>query len=428
MMEKGIYKKITLDNGIPVVIDKAYNAPSACIGIWVRVGSRNEGPDNNGISHFLEHMFFKRTEQRDARAIAMEIDSIGGELNAFTTSETTTFYVKVINEYIEKGLDLLIDIFLNSTFPESEIIKEKQIIAEEIKMIMDTPSDYVHELFNRNIWGRTSLGLPVIGSIETITRFTRDDILRHIQRYYKANNIIVACSGDLDDALMIEMFNKTIGRIEDGNITETPSTPRFIGGLNIVDKELSESHICIGVEGIPFRSEDRYAMHLLNTVLGAGYSSRLFQKVREERGLVYSIYSYLVSFFDTGCWAVYAGTDAKNIREIIDIVISEIRGLPDSITDEEFRRAKGQLKGNIILGLESTSSKMINLARQEIYLGRYYSPLEIMKAIEDVKLDDVKGLSRRLINGKPIAITIYGTVKEEDVDYLEGLLRDGCLT
>lgn len=417
-----MYKRITLDNGIPVAIEKVNNTPSVCIGIWVKVGSRNETLKNNGISHFLEHMFFKGTKNRDTKAIAREIDSIGGELNAFTTSETTTFYVKVINEYIEKGLELLTDIFLNSVFPESEIIKEKQIITEEIKMIEDTPSDYVHELFNRNIWGKEGLGLPIIGSLETITMFTKEDILKHIDNYYRPGNIIIACSGDLSEGLMIEMLNNTIGRIKHGYIPNTPSHPEFKGGLNIVNKNLSESHICIGIKGIPFGSEDRYAMSLLNTILGAGYSSRLFQKVREERGLVYSIYSYHVSFFDTGLWTVYAGADKKNVSEVIDIVVSEMRGLADSISDEEFQRAKGQLKGNLILGLESTSSKMTNLARQEIYLGRYYSTEEIIKAIDDVTLDDVRSLSRKLIDKKPIALTIYGPVRESDVTLIHAQL------
>ncbi|GAB4535882.1 MAG: pitrilysin family protein [Thermodesulfovibrionia bacterium] len=421
-MVRFMNKKIILDNGIPVVMEEVDNTPSICIGIWVKVGSRNETLDNNGISHFLEHMFFKGTKKRDIKCIAMETDSMGGELNAFTTSETTTFYVKVIKEYMEQGLALLTDIFLNSTFPETEVIKEKQIIAEEIKMIEDTPSDYVHELFNRNIWGREGLGLPVIGSIETISRFTREDILKHIDKYYRPGNIIIACSGNIDDGLMIGMLNNSIGRLKHGNTPSIPTHPEFKGGLNIVNKELSESHICIGVKGIPFNGDDRYAMHLLNTILGAGYSSRLFQKVREERGLVYSIYSYHASFFDTGLWAVYAGADARNVRDVVDIVVSEMRGLADSITEDELKRAKGQLKGNLILGLESTSSKMMNLARQEIYLGRYYSADEIIKAIEDVTLDDVKGLSRRLIDKKPIALTIYGAIIENDIDYLSNII------
>jgi predicted Zn-dependent peptidase len=206
-------------------------------------------------------------------------------------------------------------------------------------------------------------------------------------------------------------------------IPDTLSHSEFRGGLNIITKGLSESHICFGLEGIPFRSEWRYAMHLLNTILGSGFSSRLFQKVREERGLVYSIYSYHQSFFDTGLWAVYAGIDERHLREAIDIVISEVRGLAHSITEDELRRAKGQLKGNLILALESTSSKMTNLARQEIYLGRYFSPQEIIRAVEEVTLEEVKELSRRLVDNTPLALTIYGPIKEGDIDYLEKLLR-----
>lgn len=416
-----MYKRTSLDNGIPVVMEKTDDSCSVCVGIWVKVGSRNERPEDNGISHFLEHMFFKATDSRDAKTIAMEIDSIGGELNAFTSPETTTFYVKIIGEYMEKGIELLMDIFLNSTFPESDILKEKHIISEEIKMIEDTPSDYVHELFNKNIWGERGLGLPVVGSIDTITRFTRKDILNHIDSYYRPGNIIIACSGNLNEDLIVERLNKTIGRMGCGQIPDTLLPSEFKGGLNIATKELSESHICLGLEGIPFKSEQRYSMYLLNTILGSGYSSRLFQKVREERGLVYSIYSYHQPFFDTGLWALYAGVDEENLREVIDIILSEIKGLTDSITEDELQRAKGQLKGNLMLALESTSSKMTNLARQEIYLGRYLSPQEIIKAVEGITLGEVRELSRRLVDNTPIALTIYGSVKETDIDYLEGL-------
>jgi|Deesub1362A_J573_1020465.scaffolds.fasta_scaffold00356_29 predicted Zn-dependent peptidase len=421
-----MYKKVHLENNIPVVIERTEDTCSVCIGIWVKVGSRNESPSENGISHFLEHMFFKGTRSRDAKTLAMEIDSMGGELNAFTSSETTTFYVKVIDEYIDRGIDLLTDMFLNSTFPEPEILKEKQIIAEEIKMIEDTPSDYIHELFTRNIWGDKGLGLPVVGTLETIKGFTRECILRHISHYYRPDNIIIACSGRLDEESVVRRLNDTIGGIEQGKTPDTLLPSEFRGGLNIFSKRLSETHICLGLEGIPYRSEHRYAMHLLNTILGAGYSSRLFQKIREERGLAYSIYSYHQSFFDTGLWAVYAGTNEKSLREVVDIVVSELRGLPVTITEAELQRAKGQLKGNLMLALESTSSKMTNIARQEIYLGRYLSPQEIIKAVEDVTLDEVLELSRTLVDNRPFALTLYGPVSEADTAYLDGILCSGA--
>jgi len=419
-----MYKKIYLENNIPVVMESIEDTCSVCMGIWVKVGSRNESPDENGVSHFLEHMFFKGTRERDAKAIATEIDSIGGELNAFTSSETTTFYVKVIDDYMDGGIDLLTDIFLNSTFPEAEIIKEKRVIAEEIKMIEDTPSDYVHELFYKNIWGERGLGLPVMGSLETIKGFTREGILKHIDNFYRPENIIIACAGKLNEDLIIERMNETIGRMQDEQMPDTHLSSKFNGGLHIVTKRLSESHICLGLEGLPFKSEQRYAMLILNTLFGSGYSSRLFQKVREEKGLAYSIYSYHQSFFDTGLWGVYVGTDKKNLTEVIDIVMSELRGLPDSISVDEVQRAKGQLKGNLILALESTSSRMTNLARQEIYLGQYLPPKEIIKAVEEVTLEEVKDLSRRLIDNTPLALTIYGPVKDGDIDYLESLFDD----
>jgi predicted Zn-dependent peptidase len=396
---------------------------SVCIGIWVKVGSRNEQSDKNGISHFLEHMFFKGTKSRTAKDIAMEIDSLGGELNAFTSSETTTFYVKVLDEYMGKAVDLLTDIFLHSTFPEPDIEKEKGVITEEIKMVEDTPADYIHELFNKNIWGENGLGQSVLGKRETIKTFTKEDILNHIQRHYGTNNIIIACSGNFKEEELIERLNMSLGSLKRDCKQKIEDTPEFLSTLNILPKKLSESHICMGLKGIPYGSEERYAMHLLNTILGAGVSSRLFQEIREKRGLAYSIYSYNISYLDTGCWAVYAGTDKKHVKEVISIIIDEIRNLSTTITLDELQRAKEQLKGNLILALESTTNKMTNLAKQEIYYGRYFSPEEVIKAVDSVTLEEARELSKRLVSGSSFALTVYGSVRERDFKDLERLLQ-----
>jgi len=418
-----MYKKVILDNNIPVVLESMHDVRSICIGIWVKVGSRNEQPDKNGISHFLEHMFFKGTQTRTAKDIAIEIDSLGGELNAFTSSETTTFYVKVLDEYLSKALDLLTDIFLHSIFPEPDIEKEKGVITEEIKMVEDTPSEYIHELFNKNIWGENGLGQPVLGKRETIKTFTREDILNHIQRHYGTKNIIISCSGNFREEELIEHLNRSLGSLKRQCEQRIEQTPEFQSTLNMIPKKLSESHICIGLKGISYGSKERYVMHLLNTILGGGASSRLFQEVREKRGLVYSIYSYNISYLDTGCWAVYAGTDRKHLREVVGIVVDEMRNLSDTITLDELNRAKEQLKGNLILALESTTSRMTNLAKQEIYYGRYFSPEETIKAVEAVTLEEIKGLSQRLVRGSPFAMTVYGAIREKDFKDLSRLLQ-----
>lgn len=383
---------------------------SVCIGIWVKVGSRYESPEINGVSHFLEHMFFKGTVSRSAQDIAMAIDSMGGELNALTSNEYTLYYVKVLDEFIEQALDLLTDIFLNSTFPSDELDKEKNIISEEIKMVEDTPSDYVHDVFSKNVWGEKGLGQTILGKSETIETFKRETLLSHIQRFYGADNVLVACSGRFDEDRLINRLNAGIGSLDRDFIPVTNDRPVFTPGCNVLSKDLSEAHVCLGLEGIPYSSDERYTMHLLNTVLGSGFSSRLFQEIREKRGLVYSIYSFHLSSFDAGIWSVYAGTDRKNLNEVIEVSSGEIKNLSKTLTPDEVKRAKSQLKGNLILALESTSNKMTNIAKQEIYYGKYFTPEEVIANIESVTIDDMKELSERLVDRNRFALTVYGPV------------------
>jgi predicted Zn-dependent peptidase len=417
-----MYKKFHLKNNIPVVTVNTKDVRSICLGIWVKVGSRYENQEENGVSHFLEHMFFKGTDNLTAKDIAIEIDSMGGELNAFTSCECTTFYIKTLDEHMEKAVKLLTDIFLDSTFPESDIEKEKSIIAEEIKMVEDTPSDYVHDLFSNDTWGESGLGHSVLGTQETIGKFTKGDLLRHINRFYGTDNIIVACSGNFNDEKLISLLNQSLGCLDRSGKSKNISTPEFISRLNVIPKELSESHICLGLKSIPYGSNYRYTMYLLNTMLGSGFSSRLFQEIREKRGLAYSIYSFNLSYTDTGLWGVYAGTDKANVKEVIDVTVSEIKSLSTSITEDELQRAKDQLKGNLILALESTSNRMANLAKQEIYFSRYFSPEEVMMAVDSVTLEDVKNLSQSLSGEKPFALTLYGPVREGDMEAIKKII------
>jgi predicted Zn-dependent peptidase len=378
-----MYKKVLLSNNIPVAMLPTTDVRSVCTGIWVKVGSRHEDRAHNGISHFLEHMLFKGTESRTAKSIAVEIDSMGGELNAFTSCENTTFYIKTLDEHLGKSIDLLTDIFMNSVFRESDIEKEKNIITEEIKMVEDTPSDYVHELFSSEIWGGSGLGQPVLGKRETIGKFTRSDLWHHIDTFYGSDNIVVACSGNFREDDLIALLNRGLGAFDRKSNTRPVQAPDFVRTLKVVPGQLSESHIC---------------------------------EVREKRGLVYSIYSYTMSYSDTALWAVYAGTDRKNVKEVIDVSVNEIRNIPSSLTEEELQRAKDQLKGNIILALESTNSRMASLAKQEIYFGRYYSPEDVIRAVDSVTLAEVKNLSHKIAGKNPFALTLYGPVNEADID------------
>lgn len=418
-----MFKKVVLDNGIPLLMERTPAAYSVCIGIWVRVGARNENQAKNGISHFLEHMFFKGTEKMSAQDIAMETDAIGAELNAVTSSEYTLFYIKALDEYIDRSAGLLQDIFLHSTFPRKEIEKEKNIVFEEIKMVEDNPADYIHELFARHIWGEEGLGQSVLGQRETISSFTRQNLLDHIWQFYGPHNIIVACSGNFSEDELRAYLGRTLGRLKKSGDNRPVLPSRFRSDVQIVTKELAETHLCLGLEGLPYNSGDRYAMYLLNTILGSGFSSRLFQKVREKRGLVYSIYSYHTAYADTGLWAIYAGTDRKNANEVISIAVDEIKNLHHSITSEELIRAKAQLKGNLLLALEATSSKMTNIAKQEIYYRKYLSPKKVMALVDSVTLERMKDLARNIAAERPVALTVYGPVKEKDIRGSCRLLR-----
>ncbi|MGE5237239.1 MAG: M16 family metallopeptidase [Chloroflexota bacterium] len=409
-----MFTKRHLDNGIPVVMEQLRNFRSVLVGVWVKVGSRHEAPEKSGVSHFLEHMFFKGTKKRTAADLAIAIDSLGGDLNAFTSRETTAFYVKVLDEYVEKGVDLLADIFLHSTFLEEEIEKEKSVIKEEIKLVEDTPDDYIHDLFSRTVWGDEGLGQPVLGRRETIRAFTREDLLGHVRKYYGLSDTVVACAGNFDTDHVLDLLNHYLGSLRRGSEPRTIPQPFFKGATAVYPKDLSELHMCLGVEGPPFASRDRYAIALLNSILGAGVSSRLFQEIREKKGYAYSIYSFVSAYHDTGFWAVYAGTGKRKATAVVDLIIGEMRGLADTISDDEVRRAKEQIKGNVILGLESTSNRMQSIARQEIYHGRYFSEKEILREIEAVTQTQVKDLCRRLINNGKMSMTLLGPAHEED--------------
>jgi predicted Zn-dependent peptidase len=415
-----MFKKELLSNEMPVVAETLPNMRSVVLGIWVKIGSRYEPPEKNGISHFLEHMFFKGTKKRSAKDIALEIDSLGGELNAFTSRETTTFYIKVLDEYLEEGLDLLCDVFLNSTFPEEDIEKEKRIIKEEIKMVEDTPDDYVHDLSNQTIWGQSGLGQSVLGRRETIRSFTREDLTGHIRKYYGTRDMVIACAGNFEQGRLLSSLNRHLGHLRRGSEPKRGEVPRFSSGMKVFRKDLSEAHVCIGVEGVPQASEERYRLFTLNTILGAGVSSRLFQEIREKRGLAYSIYSFIASYIDTGLWGVYAGVSRKKVREVIELVIEEIRGLKTTVNEAELQRAKNQLKGSVILGLESSSSRMNNVARQEIYHGKYFSPEEIMKEIDSISLGQTIELAERVLERDNFSLTVHGPVDEDE---LKGVLH-----
>jgi predicted Zn-dependent peptidase len=411
-----MFIKEYLENGIPVVMESFRNVRSVAVGVWVKVGSRYEAHAENGISHFLEHMFFKGTKKYTAKDIAVEIDTMGGDLNAFTSRENTAFYVKVLDDYLERGINLLSEIFVHSTFPADEFEKEKKIIKEEIKMVEDTPDDYIHDIFSQAIWGQEGLGQPVLGRRESIASFTRDDIISHIRRYYGTRDLVVACAGNFDHKELMQILNTRLGSLRRGTETRTGATPEFQFNRKVFAKDLSEAHVCIGVPGIAQVSEDRYSLFILNTILGGSVSSRLFQEIRENRGLAYSVYSYTSMYLDTGLWGVYAGVSRKRVKEVCELIVREMLALAGTMKDDELDKAKRHLKGNMLLALESTNSRMNNIARQEMYFGKYISPDEIIRSVDKVSIAEVRDLAERLIGRDRFSAIAYGPLEKDVLD------------
>ncbi|RME66524.1 MAG: insulinase family protein, partial [Nitrospirae bacterium] len=299
-------KETLLSQNIPLVMEQMQGVHSVSLGIWVKTGSRYEPEDLSGISHFLEHCLFKGTTKRSYRDIAIEIDTLGGELNAFTSKEITSYYVRVPDAYLSEGIDILMDVFLNPVFPEEEIEKEKLVVLEEIKMAEDTPDDLVHDLFSETIYKGNGLGRRILGSPDTVMSFTRQSLIDYKTHYYGMPNVVVSCAGDFDEALLKDKLQEYLNGLNSANTTNTV-TPQFNYEVSVIEKDLKEVHIVCGTEGIPQTSEDRYAAMLLNTIIGAGVSSRLFQKIREEKALAYTVYSFLSSYKDTGVFGIYLG-------------------------------------------------------------------------------------------------------------------------
>jgi predicted Zn-dependent peptidase len=411
-----MYRKDTLANGVRVVSETLPKSRSVSIGVWVKVGSRHEPPEVGGISHFIEHMFFKGTKTRTAKDIAIEIDSLGGEMNAFTSQETTTYYVKVLDEHLPKAVDLLADILLGSAFDPAEMEKERKVILEEIKSVEDTPDDYIHELYTSTVWPDHSLGRPILGTKDTIRALKHADILAYIENYYSPKEIVISAAGNFEHARLVELLNEKFGAFARSGVAKQDVTPNFHHAVAVRKKQLEQIQVCMGCRGLHFTHEDRYVILALNAVLGNSMSSRLFQEIREQNALAYSIYSYLMSYRDSGLLTVYAGTDPANVLEVVRLVMKEFKKIKaEGITPAEEARVKTQIKGNLVLSLESSNSHMSRLARQEIYFGKYLSVDDIIKGVEKVNADQVRRLAQQLFTTENFALTILGPLTKADV-------------
>jgi predicted Zn-dependent peptidase len=411
-----MYRKDTLTNGIRVVSETLPKSRSISIGVWVKVGSRHEPEEIGGVSHFIEHLFFKGTKTRTAKDIAIEMDSIGGEMNAFTSQETTTYYAKVVDEHLPVAIDILSDILLHSKFDPLEMEKERKVILEEIKGVEDTPDDYIHELFNNTVWAGNSLGRPILGTRDTIKALKHKDIVSYIDKYYSPKEIVISVAGNFEHARLIELLNASFGKLARGGVDKKEVTPTFNQAIAVKKKQLEQVQICLGCKGMQYTHDDRFVISALNTVLGNSMSSRLFQEIREQNALAYSIFSYVTSYRDTGLLTVYAGADPANALEVVRLVTKEFRKIKDEgITHAEETRVKNQIKGSLVLSLESSTSHMSRLARQEIYFGKYLSMDDIIKGVEKVTAEQVQRVARQLFDQENISLAILGPLNKADV-------------
>ena len=398
-----------LNNGLRLITEAMPHVRSVTIGVWLMRGSRHERDERSGIAHFVEHMLFKGTEERTAEDIAQAIDSIGGQLDAVTAEEDASYYIQVLDEHLPLAVDLLADIVLRPAFVADEIEREKKVILEEIKMVEDTPDDLVHELFTQHFWEGHPLGRPILGSKESVESFTPDLLHEYFGGAYVAKNMIVSAAGNLDHARVRGLIETAFGPVaaEGEPLAATP--PTVVPQIVTRTKDLEQSHICLGTDSYPQRHDDRYVSYILNTVLGGSMSSRLFQNVREKRGLAYAVFSGLSAYRDAGNITIYAGCANEAVGQVIDLCVEELRGLKKATVPEaELRRAKDHLKGSLMLSLENTASRMSHLARQEIYFDRHFGLDETLAGVERVTDADLLRVASDLFANGSLAATVLG--------------------
>ncbi|HSM84540.1 MAG TPA: pitrilysin family protein [Candidatus Limnocylindrales bacterium] len=408
---RNIHRQV-LPNGLIVLSEEMPHIRSVSIGIWMKSGSRDETPEQNGISHFSEHMVFKGTKHRSARDIARQVDSIGGNMDAFTGKETICFNIKVLDEHLPIAIDILSDLVLNPVFDPRDITREKGVILEEIKMDEDNPDYLVHEIFTQNFWKDHPLGKPILGTKETVRSFEQEKLFDFYNHRFVPNNMIISAAGSLNHAAFADLIQEKFSSLKstaNGFHRAAPEvTPRVITRNK---RSLEQVQLCLGVPSHPISHEQRYVSYVLNTVLGGGMSSRLFQKIREDQGLVYAIYSDLNPYRDTGCLSIYAGTSLESTPSVVESIMTEFRELKsEHIPAEELRRAKDQLKGSLMLSLESSTSRMSNLARQEMYFDRFFTLDETIEQIEAVSADEVAAMANALFQPDKIAVTVLGNL------------------
>jgi predicted Zn-dependent peptidase len=396
------------DNGVRLITETMDHVRSVSVGVWLTRGSRHEPSEHGGIAHFVEHMLFKGTTSRSAQEIAQEVDCLGGHLDAFTSKEYAGYYIKVLDEHLPKAIDVLSDLVLNPAFAPGDVEREKKVILEEIKMVEDTPDDLVHELFTQSFWDGHPLGRPILGTPETVEALTSDVLRAYFDGTYTAGNMVIVAVGNVTHEQMRNLVWPAFGRLSTPTEATDERPPAVLPSAQVRSKDLEQSHVCLGTSSYPQNHDDRYAAYVLNTMLGGSMSSRLFQNVREKRGLAYAVFSNLSAYRDAGSLTVYAGCANEAVREVVTLVVQELRGMKVEPPEAELRRAKDHLKGSLMLSLESTSSRMSNLARQEMYFDRQFSLDETIQSIEQVSAADVVRVARDLFANGSLGATVLG--------------------
>jgi predicted Zn-dependent peptidase len=411
-----MYKKTILNNGVRVVSEEIDSVRSVSIGIWVLCGSRHEDSLTNGMAHFIEHMLFKGTSRRTAFDIASAIDSVGGVMNAFTSKEMTSFYIKIPDYHLEMAIDLLADIFRNSRFDAEEIEKEKSVVLQEINLLDDSPDDYIHDYFDERFWKNHPLGYPVLGRRELVEGFHREALVGFVHDRYCGENVVLTAAGNVRHDVLVEMVSRSLSGLEKNARRNGASPPEISAGISVLEKDLEQIHLIVGCPALSSTSPRRYASFLLNAVLGGSMSSRLFQEIREKRGLAYAIHSYLSTYADTGMLGIYAGTGRDGIRDVVGLIFDELlRMTRTSLTERELASAKELIKGNFLLSMESTDTRMTRLARNEIAFGEHIPVETVLRSIDRVTAEDVQALAVEIFDPSAVGLAAIGPVSEKDL-------------
>jgi len=416
------YKKTILKNGFRIITESLSHAKSVSLGIWVNAGSRDELDKERGIFHFIEHMIFKGTKNRSARQIAKDLDTIGGFSNAFTSKEQTCFHARVLDKHLQFLTELFSDIFINSLFAEKDLELEKAVVLQEISMTEDTPDEYVHVLSDQTFWQGDPLGRPILGTKETVSNITRKEILDYVSRFYSPERVVIAATGNVDHTLVVDYFKSFLEPLSNGNNNLlTRPVPLVTPTISSYPKELEQVHLCVGAQASSLSGERRFAEAIFNTILGGNMSSRLFQEIREKRGLAYSVYSYINAYIDTGLLRIYLATDKNEINmvlELIKLLIADIKNR--NLSKDDIARAKEYLIGGILLSSENISNLMLRLAKNEFIFERYIHYEELIRELEKVTLDEVIDASERIFSSGNVSVTALGPVDKDSitVDYL----------